>query len=43
MNRQKISQEIQRFGRSLLLPIAIMAPMGMILGITGGFCSAIYG
>lgn len=35
MNREKISQEVQRFGRSLLLPIAIMAPMGMILGITG--------
>lgn len=37
MNREKISQEIQRFGRSLLLPIAIMAPIGMILGITGAF------
>lgn len=37
MNRQKISQEVQRFGRSLLLPIAIMAPMGMILGVTGAF------
>lgn len=33
MNRQKISEEIQRFGRSLLLPIAVMAPIGMILGI----------
>lgn len=37
MNRQKISQEVQRFGRSLLLPIAVMAPMGMILGLTGAF------
>ena len=37
MNREKISQEVQRFGRSLLLPIAIMAPIGMILGITGAF------
>lgn len=37
MNRQKISEVVQRFGRSLLLPIAIMAPMGMILGITGAF------
>lgn len=35
MNREKISEQVQRFGRSLLLPIAIMAPMGMILGITG--------
>lgn len=37
MNREKISQEIQRFGRSLLLPIAIMAPVGMVLGLTGAF------
>lgn len=37
MNREKFSQEVQRFGRSLLLPIAIMAPMGMILGLTGAF------
>lgn len=29
------SQKIQRFGRTLLLPIAVMAPVGMILGITG--------
>ncbi|WP_317949794.1 PTS transporter subunit EIIC, partial [Rossellomorea marisflavi] len=26
---------IQQFGRSLLLPIAVMAPIGMIMGITG--------
>lgn len=37
MNKEKISQEVQRFGRSLLLPIAIMAPIGMILGLTGAF------
>ena len=37
MNREKISQEVQRFGRSLLLPIAIMAPIGLILGLTGAF------
>lgn len=35
MNRQKISQSVQRFGRSLLLPIAVMAPVGMVLGLTG--------
>lgn len=29
------SQKIQQFGRTLLLPIAVMAPVGMILGITG--------
>lgn len=33
--KERFSQGIQRFGRSLLLPIAIMAPMGMILGISG--------
>ncbi|HBW13368.1 MAG TPA: PTS trehalose transporter subunit IIC [Proteiniclasticum sp.] len=33
--RERFSEGIQRFGRSLLLPIAIMAPMGMILGLTG--------
>ncbi len=33
--RQKFSEEVQRFGRSLLLPIAVMAPVGMILGISG--------
>lgn len=33
--RQRINENIQRFGRSLLLPIAVMAPVGMILGITG--------
>lgn len=33
--KQKISENIQRFGRSLLLPIAVMAPVGMVLGISG--------
>lgn len=33
MDKQKLSEEIQRFGRSLLLPIAVMAPVGMILGL----------
>lgn len=33
--RKKISEQIQRFGRSLLLPIAVMAPVGMVLGLTG--------
>lgn len=33
--KERFSEGVQRFGRSLLLPIAIMAPMGMILGLTG--------
>ena len=32
---KKYSQNIQRFGRSLLLPIAVMAPVGMVLGLSG--------
>ena len=32
---KKYSDQIQKFGRSLLLPIGVMAPVGMILGITG--------
>lgn len=32
---KKINDGIQLFGRSLLLPIAVMAPVGMVLGITG--------
>lgn len=32
---KEFSQKIQQFGRTLLLPIAVMAPVGMILGITG--------
>ena len=38
--RQKFNEAVQRFGRSLLLPIAIMAPVGMILGITGAFAQS---
>lgn len=34
---KKYSEQIQRFGRSLLLPIAVMAPIGMLLGISGAF------
>jgi len=33
--RKKFNENIQRFGRSLLLPIAVMAPVGMVLGISG--------
>lgn len=39
-NKQKLSASIQRFGRSLLLPIAVMAPMGMILGLSNAFTQA---
>src|SRR5699024_10942461 len=35
MKRKKISDSIQRFGRTLLLPIGVIAPVGMILGISG--------
>ncbi len=31
---------IQRFGRSLLLPIALMAPVGMLMGITNAFAQS---
>ncbi|TXT16156.1 MAG: PTS system glucose-like IIB component [Erysipelotrichaceae bacterium] len=31
---KKYSEQIQRFGRSLLLPISVMAPVGMVLGIS---------
>lgn len=34
LNKQELSAKIQKFGRSLLLPIAVMAPMGMILGLS---------
>ena len=34
---KKYNQSIQKFGRTLLLPIGVMAPVGMILGITGAF------
>lgn len=33
--RGRFGENIQRFGRSLLLPIAVMAPVGMVLGLTG--------
>ena len=33
----KNKEAIQRFGRSLLLPIGVMAPIGMILGVSGAF------
>ncbi len=32
---QSFKQGIQTFGRSLLLPIAVMAPIGMVMGICG--------
>src|SRR5699024_12653876 len=35
MKRKKISDSIQRFGRTLLLTIGVLAPVGMILGISG--------
>jgi maltose/glucose PTS system EIICB component len=35
MSKRKIGDSIQRFGRTLLLPIAVLAPIGMILGISG--------
>lgn len=34
---KKYSEQIQRFGRSLLLPIGVMAPVGMLLGVSGAF------
>ena len=37
---KKLSNDIQMFGRSLLLPIAVMAPVGMILGISGAFAQS---
>lgn len=33
--KSNLKDGIQVFGRSLLLPIAVMAPIGMIMGITG--------
>ncbi|PAB00337.1 PTS transporter subunit EIIC [Enterococcus canintestini] len=32
--KEKIKKGIQKFGRSLLLPIAVMAPIGMVMGLT---------
>ena len=34
---KKYNQSIQKFGRTLLLPIGVMAPVGMVMGITGAF------
>lgn len=35
MARKKFSDSVQRFGRTLLLPIGVLAPIGMILGLSG--------
>lgn len=35
MAKRKFGDSIQRFGRTLLLPIGVLAPIGMILGISG--------
>jgi len=35
MAKRKFSDSIQRFGRTLLLPIGVLAPIGMVLGISG--------
>ncbi|WP_067843201.1 PTS transporter subunit EIIC [Amphibacillus sediminis] len=35
--RSNFKTAIQTFGRSLLLPIGIMAPVGMIMGVMGAF------
>lgn len=34
-NKKKFSESVQKFGRTLLLPIGVLAPVGMILGISG--------
>ena len=33
--RQALKENVQRFGRSLLLPIGVMAPVGLLLGLSG--------
>lgn len=33
--KNSFKDNVQVFGRSLLLPIAVMAPIGMVMGITG--------
>ncbi|MEG0551404.1 MAG: PTS transporter subunit EIIC [Vagococcus sp.] len=33
----KFGDSVQKFGRTLLLPIGVLAPVGMILGISGAF------
>lgn len=35
--KDKIWQSVQTFGRSLLLPVALMAPIGMVMGICNAF------
>ena len=35
--KEKFWQSIQTFGRSLLLPVALMAPIGMVMGICNAF------
>ncbi len=37
---KKYNDAIQRFGRSLLLPIGVMAPVGLLLGLSGAFAQA---
>jgi PTS system maltose and glucose-specific IIC component len=34
MKKDNIKKGIQKFGRSLLLPIGVMAPIGMVMGLT---------
>ena len=34
---ERFKDQIQVFGRSLLLPIGIMAPVGMLVGLMGAF------
>ena len=31
---------IQTFGRSLLLPIALLAPIGMLMGLSNALCQS---
>lgn len=35
--KDKFWQSVQTFGRSLLLPVALMAPIGMVMGICNAF------
>lgn len=37
---KNLSISIQRFGRTLLLPIGVMAPIGFILGVSGAFAQS---
>lgn len=38
--KQWWKENVQRFGRSLLLPIGIMAPVGLLLGLSGALTQA---